>query len=176
MTWGVSFLERGWQVDYTQAVDRAATVALGWVFGCPIIGFIADRIGRRKPVILAGAALMLVAMLAIAYLPPETLPPYFLAFLLGFGSGAAMIPYSTIKEVNPDYAKGSATGAMNFIVFVMSALIAPALGWWLQQLAGGGARTLDVFVKVNSVYVAAIALAAILTFFLKETGSAVRKT
>jgi hypothetical protein len=56
--------------------------------------------------------------LAIFYLPPQTFPPY----LLGFGSGAAMIPYSIIKEVNPDDAKGSATGAMNFLVFVMTAL------------------------------------------------------
>jgi hypothetical protein len=34
-----------------------------------------------------------------------------LGFLLGFGSGAAMIPYSIIKEVNPDRAKGSATAS-----------------------------------------------------------------
>jgi MFS family permease len=175
MTWGVSFLQEGWHVGYTQAVDRAAMVAMGWVFGCPILGYIADRIGRRKPVVLAGAALMLAAMLAIAYLPPETFPPYLLAFLLGFGSGAAMIPYSIIKEVNPDNAKGSATGAMNFLVFVMSALVSPALGWWLHKLAGGGAITLDHFVEANSVYVAAIVLAAILTLFLKETGSAVRE-
>src|SRR6266581_1980953 len=158
MTWGVSFLEHAWHVDYTQAVDRAATVALGWVFGCPILGYVADRIGRRKPVIFAGSALMLAATLAIYYLPPETFPPYVLAFLLGFGSGAAMIPYSIIKEVNPDNAKGSATGAMNFLVFVMSALISPALGWWLHKLAGGGAITLDHFVEANSVYVAAIVL------------------
>ena len=171
MTWGVSFLQ---EIDYTQAVDRAATVAMGWVFGCPILGYIADRIGRRKPVVFAGAALMLAAMLAIAYLPPNTFPPYLLAFLLGFGSGAAMIPYSIIKEVNPDNAKGSATGAMNFMVFVMSALISPALGWWLHMRAGGGALTLDQFVEANSVYVAAIVLAAVLTLFLKETGSAVR--
>ncbi len=175
MTWGVSFLQEGWHVDYTQAVDRAATVAMGWVFGCPILGYIADRIGRRKPVVFAGAALMLAAMLAIAYLPPETFPPYLLAFLLGFGSGAAMIPYSIIKEVSPDNAKGSATGAMNFLVFVMSALVSPALGWWLHRLAGGGAIALDHFVAANSVYVAAIVVAAILTLFLKETGSAVRE-
>jgi MFS family permease len=175
MTWGVSFLQEGWHVGYTQAVDRAATVAMGWVFGCPILGYIADRIGRRKPVVLGGVALMLAAMLAIAYLPPETFPPYLLAFLLGFGSGAAMIPYSIIKEVNPDNAKGSATGAMNFLVFVMSALVSPALGWWLHRLAGGGAITLDQFVAANSIYVAAIVLAAILTLFLKETGSAVRE-
>jgi Major Facilitator Superfamily len=58
MTWGVSFLQEGWHADYAQAVDRAAADAMGWVFGCPILGFIADRIGRRKPVVLAGAALI----------------------------------------------------------------------------------------------------------------------
>jgi MFS family permease len=173
MTWGVSFLEQGWHVDYTHAVDRAASVAIGWVFGSPILGYVADRIGRRKPVILAGSALMLAATLALFYLPPETFPPYLLGFLLGFGSGAAMIPYSIIKEVNPDHAKGSATGAMNFLVFVITALAAPAIGWWMQRLAGGADLTLDVFVKANSVYVAAIVVAMILTLFLKETGAAV---
>jgi MFS family permease len=175
MTWGVSFLQEGWHVGYTPAVDRAAAVAIGWVFGCPILGYVADRIGRRKPVVLGGAALMLAAALAIFYLPPETFPPYLLGFLLGFGSGAAMIPYSIIKEVNPDHAKGSATGAMNFLVFVMTALAAPAIGWWMQKLAGGAALTLDVFVTAGSVYVGAIVVAVILTLFLKETGSAVRK-
>jgi MFS family permease len=162
-------------VDYTQAVDRAATVALGWAFGCPILGYCADRIGRRKPVIFAGSALMLAATLAIFYLPPGTFPPYLLAFLLGFGSGAAMIPYSTIKEVNPDHAKGSATGAMNFMVFVLSALLAPAYGWWLQKLANGGPLTQGVFSEGGSVYVAAIVLAVIATLFLRETGSARRE-
>ena len=175
MTWGVSFLQEGWHVAYTPAVDRAAAVAIGWVFGCPIVGYVADRIGRRKPVVLGGAALMLLATLAIFYLPPETFPPYLLGFLLGFGSGAAMIPYSIIKEVNPDHAKGSATGAMNFLVFVMTALAAPAIGWWMQKLAGGAALTEDVFVTAGSIYVAAIVVAAFLTLFLKETGSAIRK-
>src|SRR5262249_13260654 len=174
MTWGVSFLQEGWHVDYALAVDRAAAVAMGWVFGCPALGYLTDRIGLRKPVMWGGMALMLAATLAVFYLPPETFPPYLLAFLLGFGSGAAMIPYSIIKEVNPDHAKGSATGAMNFLVFVMTALAAPVIGWWMQSLAGGKDLTLDVFVVSGSVYVVAIVGAAILTLFLKETGSAVR--
>jgi len=175
MTWGVSLLQHGWLLDYTHAVDRAASVAMGWVFGCPILGYLADRIGRRKPVVIAGAALMLTALLGINYLPPATFPPYVLGFLLGLGSGAAMIPYSTIKEVNPDYAKGSATGAMNFLVFVMSALVGPAFGWLLQRLAGGSTLSEDVFVKADSVFVVAVVLAAILAVFLKETGSAAQR-
>ena len=104
------------------------------------------------------------------------MPPYLPGFLFGFGSGAAMIPYSIIKEVNPDNVKGSATGAINFLVFVMSAFAAPAAGWLLQKLAGGGALTLDIFTKGGgSAGVAAIILAAILALFLKETGFAARK-
>jgi hypothetical protein len=92
-------------------------------------------------------ALMLADRAAILYLPANTLPPYLLGLLLGFGSGAAMIPYAIIKEVNPDTVKGSATGAINFLVFVMSAFAAPAFGWLLQKLEAGGALTVDVFAK-----------------------------
>ena len=104
----------------------------------------------------------------------ETFPPYLLAFLLGFASGAAMIPYSTIKEVNPDNAKGSATGAMNFIVFVLSGFLGPAYGLWLQKLADGGPLTEEIFSKTGSVFVVAIVIALFATLFLRETGSAAR--
>lgn len=56
-----------------------------------------------------------------------------------------MIPYSIIEEVNPDHVEGSATGAINFLVFVMSAFAGPGYGWALQKLAGGAKLTLPVF-------------------------------
>ncbi len=176
MIWGVAFLRQGWHIDYAEAVNRASMIPLGWVIGSPVLGYLADHYGRRKPVLFAGMALMLVCALAILYLPPNSLLPYLPGFLFGFGSGAAMIPYSMIKEVNPDGVKGSATGAMNFMVFVMSAFAAPAAGWLLQKLAGGGALTLDIFTKGGgSAVIAAIVIAAILALFLKETGFAARK-
>jgi MFS family permease len=174
MIWGLPFLREGWHVEYAEAVNRASMVPLGWVFGAPILGYIADRIGRRKPVLIGGAVVMLVAASAILYLPPGTLPPYILGFVLGFGSGAAMIPYSSIKEVNPDGVKGSATGAINFIVFVISALVAPAYGWLLMKLSAGAPMTLEVFQKGGATGIAAIVAAIILAFFITETGAAVR--
>jgi MFS family permease len=175
MIWGVAFLRQGWHVDYGEAVNRASMIPLGWVIGAPVLGYIADHFGRRKPALFAGMAIMLVTALAILFLPPNSLPPYLPGFLFGFGSGAAMIPYSIIKEVNPDEVKGSATGAMNFIVFVMSAFGAPAAGWLLQKLASGGALTLVTFEEGGSAGIAAIILAAILALFLKETGFAAGK-
>jgi len=173
MIWGVPFLRDGMGVDYADAVNRATMVPLGWVIGCPLLGYLADRIGRRKPVLIGGALVMLVASATFVYLP-GVMPPYMLGLLLGIGSGAAMIPYSIIKEVNPDEVKGSATGAINFLVFTLSALLAPAYGWLLTRLSGGGKLTLGVFQDASSIGIAGIVLAIILSFFLRETGSATR--
>jgi MFS family permease len=174
MIWGVPFLRDTLGISYAEAVNRATMVPLGWVIGCPLLGYVADRIGRRKPVLIGGALLMLIATAAVVWLPGVA-PPYLLGLLLGVGSGAAMIPYAIIKEVNPDDVKGSATGAINFLVFTLSALLAPAYGWLLNDLAGGGKLTLTVFQNASSVGIAGIVLAIILSCFLHETGSASHK-
>lgn len=172
MIWGVPMLQQGFGIEHATAVNRAAMVPLGWVFGAPILGYVADRMGRRKPVLIASGFAMLGLAAAILYLPPEILPPYVGGFLFGFASGAAMIPYSIIKEVNPDGVKGSATGAMNFLVFTLSAVAAPIAGWVLQKISGGAPLVLQDFQQWGLLGLAGIAVGVILAFFLKETGSA----
>ena len=63
MIWGVRFLQEAHGMDYGTAVMRSATVPFGWIIGCPLLGFLSDRIGRRKPVII-GAGFVLFACLA----------------------------------------------------------------------------------------------------------------
>jgi MFS family permease len=173
MIWGVPFLRDGLGVPYAEAVNRATMVPLGWVIGCPLLGYAADRIGRRKPVLIGGAVLMLLSAAAFIFLP-GMMPPYVLGLLLGIGSGAAMIPYTMIKEVNPDEVKGSATGAINFLVFTLSALVAPLYGLLLRSLSGGGKLTLGVFQQASGVGLAGIVLAIVLALFIRETGTAAK--
>src|SRR4249920_2020652 len=61
MTWGVRFLQEARGREYESAVALAATVPIGWMIGCPLLGFISDRLGRRKPVILGGSVLLLTS-------------------------------------------------------------------------------------------------------------------
>jgi MFS family permease len=100
MIWGVTFLRDGWQASYAVAVDRAAMVPLGWVIGCPLLGYIADHFGRRKPLLIGGAFFMLLMALVILYLPHGIMPPYLAGLLLGIGSGAAMIPYLLVRAMS----------------------------------------------------------------------------
>jgi MFS family permease len=172
MIWGVPFLQ-SLGVEHAQAIARSSMVPLGWVIGAPLCGYVADRFGRRKPVVLTGIVLMLLTFIGIVYMP-GLIPPYIGGLVFGIGSGAAMITYTMIKEVNPDNVKGSATGAMNFLVFSLSALLAPAFGLLLVRFADGQPPNLGTFQSTDLVWVSAIVLAFILTLFLRETGSAAR--
>ncbi len=79
----MSSLRKGWRNGFSEAVNRAVMVPLGWVIGCPLLGDLADHCGRRKPVLIGGAVVMLLLSSAILYLPHGIAPPYLLGLLLG---------------------------------------------------------------------------------------------
>ena len=175
MVWGVRYLQEARGLDYGSAVMRSAAVPLGWMIGCPLLGFVSDRLGRRKPVI-AGAALVLLGCLAwILDGPAGVLPPYVLALVAGVASGAAMLPYTVIKEANPPEFSGTATGVVNFLNFTFSALLGPVFAGILRGVSGGAASmTLDHYQMAFQPLLYGVGVAIVLTLVLKETGSAVR--
>jgi len=176
MTWGVRFLQEARGREYEAAVTLAATLPLGWIIGCPLQGFISDRLGRRKPVIFAGTLMLLAVFAWVLFGDPAILRGHAVGILMGIASGAAMLPYTVIKEANPPELGGSATGVINFINFTFSALLGPVFGALLvQSPATTEPLGLSHYQAGFQPLLGGIFLALILTAFLKETGPAARK-
>jgi sugar phosphate permease len=176
MIWGVRYLQEAHGYEYASAVIRSATVPMGWIIGCPLLGFVSDRLGRRKPVIAGGALVLLACLGWVLYGPANVLPPYLLGIVMGVASGAAMLPYTVIKEGNPPEVSGTATGVVNFLNFTFSALLGPVFGWILRAVGGGeGPMTLEHYQAAFEPLLYGVGLAVLLTLVLKETGSAVRR-
>jgi MFS family permease len=175
MTWGIRYLQEGRGFDYADAVSHSAMVPVGWIIGCPLLGFISDRIGRRKPVIVGGGLVLLACFAWVLYGPADVLPPYVLALLAGIASGAAMIPYTVIKEANPPQYGGTATGVINFLNFTFSAVLGPVFAGLFQITSGGPEQSaLAHYQAAFRSLLFGIALAIVLASILKETGPAAR--
>jgi MFS family permease len=176
MIWGVRYMQDARGFDYASAVIRSSTVPLGWIIGCPLLGFISDRIGRRKPVIIASAAALFACLTWILYGPADVLPPYVLGAMAGLVSGAAMLPYTVIKEANPPEMSGTSTGVVNFLNFTFSALLGPVFASLLLAIGRGAPQmTLAHYQTAFEPLLYGVGLAIVLTFLLKETGPAVRR-
>jgi MFS family permease len=173
MTWGVRFLQEARGREFEAAVTLAATVPLGWMIGCPLLGFISDRLGRRKPVIFGGTIMLLAVATWVLFGNPEILRGHTVGILMGIASGAAMLPYSVIKEANPPELGGTATGVVNFLNFTFSALLGPVFGSRLVEMPQGDINLALAHYQAGfKPLLYGIIAALILTFFLKETGPA----
>ena len=176
MVWGVRFLQEAHDVPYSMAVLRSASVPFGWIIGCPLLGMLSDRIGRRKPVIIGAAFVLMLTMALILYGPAGVFPPFSLGLIAGIASGAAMLPYTVIKEANRPEHGGTATGVINFINFSLSALLGPVFAGLLVRVSAGGERELVHYQEAFKPLVYGVAIAIVLAFFLRETGPAARST
>ena len=171
MVWGVRYLQEAHGLDYGSAVMRSAAVPFGWIIGCPLLGFLSDRLGRRKPVIIGGAVALMACLAWILFGHTGLFPPYVIGLVAGLASGAAMLPYTVIKEANPPQFGGTATGVVNFLNFTFSALLGPLFGWILQYVSGGAAPMEHRHYQTAfAPMLGGVLVAIILCLFLKETG------
>lgn len=141
--WGVPYLVLTQGLDRAAAAGVTSMVFIGWGVGAPVIGWLSDRIGRRKPPFVAGLMLTAVAMAGLAWVPGLPLwAVSALCFLCGFGGSGQILGFAAVRELNPPAAGGAALGIVNGVVTGAGALYQPLLGWlldlaWTGELAGG---------------------------------------
>jgi MFS family permease len=132
--WGVPYLMRVYGASRPGAALAVSLMLVGWAVGSPLIGWLSDRMGKRRAPMIVGAAVALAALLAVLYVPGLPLPVLAaLLFVSGAGSASMVICYALAREINPGKAVGTAYGFVNMVVVGSGAVFQPIIGWLLDR-------------------------------------------
>jgi MFS family permease len=156
--WAVPYLSSVYGMPRTAAAGLASLTFAGWGIGAPTIGWLSDRIGRRR-VPMAACAVAGGALLAAMVFGP-TWPLWAVALLLflqGFAGSGMVLGFAVVKERNDPASAASAMAVVNTFVVGSGALLQPLIGWLLDRNWSGGvadgARVYDA-----GAYAAALAV------------------
>lgn len=131
--WGVSYLHRVYNFRPEVAAGAVSMIFIGWLISSPIAGWISDRIGRRKPIMLVSVIASLICMASILYLPSLSKTALFcLLFLYGLSNVGVATSYAIACECNPRPIAGTSMSFANMASVIIGALFQPIIGWILD--------------------------------------------
>src|SRR3990167_3777048 len=170
--WGISYLKIEYALSTIAASNIVSGLFFGSLIGCPLLGYLSDKKGKRKPIMwlgIIGTALTLLLIIFINLHIPALL---FLLFVsLGFFSAAQVLSYPLLAEINPPSQVGEATAIASCIIMGSGAW-AQILFAFLVELKRG--NEVSAYLKTDFQYAvwifpSAILLAAIVLSKIKET-------
>jgi len=132
--WGVPYLSTYHGLTTTQAAALNSTLLVAWGVGGPIFGGLSDRIGRRKPLFVAGCSLTVIGWSLILFLPHLTGAVLAILLLItGFTSGCVVISFAFARESVPAHLAGTVIGLTNMGFMLGPTLLQPMVGWMLDR-------------------------------------------
>ena len=174
--WGVPYTVARFGVDTTAAGFAMAAMLLGVACGGPLWGLLSDRIGRRKPVLLAGGLLGLAAIGAAIYLPGLPFAAFQVCvFLSGFGGAAMVTAFALGREHNDARSAGTALGLINMCTVMSGAVSQPLIGllldlsWAGETVNGARVYALPAYEEAFLLLPATYAAGLLIWLALKET-------
>lgn len=163
---GVPYLMTAYGLERIPAANMIIAAVLGSAVGAMAIGYISDRIKRRKPVLVVLSIASLLGWLAFVYLRmPVSILPIFL-FVHGFIITNFTMTWTIVNEVNDRRLSGIATGVVNCIGFAGAAILPVFMGRILDAYS---ATPQLGYEKAFVILIVVVAISTLVSFFAKET-------
>jgi sugar phosphate permease len=136
--WAVPFLRDVYGMDRAVATNHTTLLLAGFAVGAFFVGRISDRIGRRKPVMIAGAIAYCLCWLPMMFgAPIGGVIGYALFLVMGLCAPSFTLSWACAKEVNPPALSGMATSVVNVGAFLGTAIMQPLVGWAIDHAHSG---------------------------------------
>ena len=164
--WGIPFFMHHYNLSSTQAATINAFGLVGVGIGGPFLGWLSDKIKRRKIIMNISSFVTVICFWALLKIDISLSLIFFLIFILGFACSGYIIAFALIKEILPQDVKGRAMGFANMLCLAIGApLLQPIIALLIKYSKGSQ----SLFRLALSPLIAALILSFILTFFIKET-------
>lgn len=141
-------------------------IGIGMIFGCPMAGYISDRVLRsRRKVLIIGATVytMIWAVIWITAGQISSVQAYMaINFAFGFFGGFFVVSFAQIKELFPLSIVGTSTAALNIFPFAGGAVLQHLSGLMLT------ARDLESYRSLWLFMLACMIIATAAAFLSKE--------
>jgi MFS family permease len=135
--WGASYLQVVHHLPDIAASNVVSLIFMGSVIGCPLVGWLSDSQGRRKPLMILGAVATLITVTPLfmhVTLSQTMLSIIF--FALGFFTSTQVISYPLVAESNLAENTGAATGIASVIIMGGGGVGQVMFGYLMSHHAG----------------------------------------
>ncbi|MDD4912374.1 MAG: MFS transporter [Sideroxydans sp.] len=170
--WAVPFLRDVYGMDRAAATDHTTLLLAGFAIGAFFIGTLSDRLGRRKPLMIAGALGYSLCWLPMLFgVEMSSAASYVLFLVMGLCAPSFTLSWSCAKEVNPHALSGMATSVVNIGGFMGTAIMQPLVGWAIDHAHAGSLSPLALSdYRYGIVILMSFSVMGLLaTFFIRET-------
>lgn len=135
--WGATYLQEVHHHTAIAASNVVSLIFMGSIIGCPLVGWLSDSLGRRKPLMIFGAlATLLVLMPLMSGIALSERSLSILFFILGVVTSTQVIAYPLIAESNRAESTGVATGVASVIIMGGGGVGQILFGFLMHKHAG----------------------------------------
>jgi len=174
--WAKDYLITSYHETLNSAEYNISLIFLGVLIGCPLAGWISDRLKKRKAPMIIGAFLTLLT--ALFLITERTLSPLEIGldfFLMGIFSGSQAITFALLIESNPLHSTALAESIGAMIIMSAGAIFQPLFGYLLERNWDGKMLgNTPLYTPANfhmALWILPITFAAsvLIALFIKET-------
>ncbi len=134
---GPAYLQFGRGLNAHAAAFATGLIFIGWGISGPLSGWVSDKMGRRKPIMIVSALCGLALSSLFVFLPElDKSTAYILFFVFGLTNTGVAIAYAVSTELHDRQVVGTSIAFTNMISIFIGALLQPLVGCLVDMAAG----------------------------------------
>jgi len=172
---GPAYLQFGRGLGAHAAAFATGLIFIGWGISGPLSGWLSDKMGLRKPIMIISAACGVILSSVFVFAPHmgQTYA-YIIFFVFGFTNTGVAIAYAVSTELHDRNVIGTSIAFTNMTSIFVGALLQPLVGRLVDMVSGPRAYNVESLLLSDfqaglKILPLCSLVALILAFTIKET-------